>query len=34
MRRASKIFRGHNCYGEIRLKEIHRSEIALIAEAM
>ena len=34
MRRASKIFKGHSCYGEVRLKEIHRSEIALIAENM
>ncbi len=34
MRRASKIFRGHNIYGEIELKEIHRSIIARIAEEM
>ena len=34
MRRASQIFRGHNIYGEIELKEIHRSMIAKIAEEM
>jgi predicted ribonuclease YlaK len=34
MRRASKIFKGHDCYGEVRLKEIHRSAIARIAENM
>ena len=34
MRRASKIFRGTDIYGEIELKEIHRSKIALIAERM
>jgi hypothetical protein len=34
MRRASQVFRGHNIYGEITLKEIHRSKIALIAENM
>ena len=34
MRRASKIFRGHDIYGEIELKEIHRSIIARIAEEM
>ena len=32
MRRASKIFRGHDIYGEITLKNIHRSKIAQIAE--
>lgn len=32
MRRASKVFRGHDIYGEVRLKNIHRSEIAKIAE--
>jgi predicted ribonuclease YlaK len=34
MRRASKIFRGHNVYGEVELKNIHRSRIAQIAEKM
>lgn len=34
MRRASQIFRGHDVYGEITLKNIHRSEIARIAESM
>ena len=34
MRRMSKIFRGHNIYGEVELKQIHRSKIAAIAEAM
>ena len=34
MRRASKIFRGSNIYGEIELKQIHRSKIAAIAERM
>ena len=34
MKRASKIFRGHDIYGEITLKNIHRSKIATIAEAM
>ena len=34
MRRASKVFRGHECYGEITLQQIHRSEIAKIAELM
>ena len=34
MRRASKIFRGTNVYGEIELKNIHRSAIARIAENM
>lgn len=28
MRRASKVFRGHDIYGEIELKQIHRSKIA------
>ena len=28
MRRTSKIFRGHDIYGEIELKQIHRSKIA------
>ena len=34
MRRASKIFRGTEIYGEIELKQIHRSKIALIAERL
>ena len=34
MRRASKVFRGHDIYGEIELKNIHRSRIAQIAEGM
>ena len=34
MRRASRIFRGHEIYGEVTLKQIHRSQIAAIAENM
>jgi len=34
MKRASKIFRGSDIYGEITLKNIHRSKIATIAEQM
>ena len=34
MRRASQVFRGESIYGEITLKNIHRSKIALIAEKM
>lgn len=34
MRRASKVFRGSTIYGEIELKEIHRSTIGKIAEKM
>ena len=34
MRRASQVFRGHDVYGEITLKKIHRSKIATIAENM
>ena len=34
MRKLSRTFRGHSCYGEIRLKNIHRSKIAQIAEKM
>ena len=34
MRRVSKIFRGHDIYGEIELQQIHRSKIAQIAEFM
>lgn len=34
MKRASKIFRNHDIYGEIELKQIHRSKISEIAEQM
>ena len=34
MRRASQVFRGEDIYGEITLKNIHRSKIATIAEKM
>jgi len=34
MKRASRIFRGHDIYGEVELQIIHRSKIAEIAEAM
>lgn len=34
MRRASRIFRGTDIYGEVTLKNIHRSKIAMIAENM
>ena len=34
MRRASQVFRGQDIYGEITLKNIHRSRIAQIAENM
>lgn len=34
MRRVSKVFRGKDVYGEINLKNIHRSKIAEIAELM
>ena len=34
MRRASKVFRDHDIYGEITLKNIHRSKIAEIAEQL
>ena len=34
MRRVSEVFRGTNPYGEIELRNIHRSEIARIAENM
>lgn len=34
MRRASKIFRGKQCYGEVELQNIYRSDIAKIAEEM
>ncbi len=34
MKRASEVFRGHKCYGQINLNTIWRSEIAEIAEKM
>lgn len=34
MKRASKIFRGTEVYGEIELKQVHRSRIAEIAQGM
>ena len=34
MKRASQIFRGYDIYGEIELKNIHRSRIAAIAQNM
>ena len=34
MRRVSQVFRGQPCYGEVELKNIHRSKIARIAEEM
>ena len=34
MRRASKVFRGTDLYGEVTLKQIHRSRIAEIANQM
>jgi predicted ribonuclease YlaK len=34
MRRVSKIFRGTEVYGEIELKNIHRSKIANIAQKL
>lgn len=34
MKRASKIYRGHDIYGEVELRNIYRSEIGRIAEAM
>jgi predicted ribonuclease YlaK len=34
MRRVSKVFRGEDIYGEVTLKNIHRSKIALLAENM
>ena len=34
MRRASEVFRGHSCYGEIELPIIYRGEIAEIADLM
>lgn len=34
MKRASKVFRGQDVYGEVELKNIHRSKIAMVAENM
>lgn len=34
MRRLSKVFRGSNLYGEVQLKQIHRSRLAALAESM
>lgn len=34
MKRMSKIFRGQNFYGEVELKNIHRSKIAQVAQLM
>ena len=34
MRRVSEIFRGHSCYGEVTLQNIHRSQIARLAQLM
>lgn len=34
MRRVSKVFRDHDVYGEVELKQIHRSKIAMIAQEM
>lgn len=34
MRRASKVFRGSDIYGEVELQTIHRSKIAALAENM
>lgn len=34
MRRASEVFRGEDVYGEVTLKNIHRSRVAAIAESM
>jgi predicted ribonuclease YlaK len=34
MRKMSKIFRGHNLFGQVELKNIHRSKIAAIADQM
>ena len=34
MKRASKVFRGEDIYGEITLQNIHRSKIGRIAERM
>lgn len=34
MRRVSKVYRGHNIYGEVTLQNIYRSEIARIADEL
>lgn len=34
MKRASKVFRGHDFYGEVTLATIHRSKIGQVAEFM
>ena len=34
MKRVSKVFRGHSIYGEVTLDQIHRSELARIAEGL
>ena len=34
MKRVSKVFRGHSIYGEVTLDQIHRSELAKIAEGL
>jgi len=34
MSRVSQVFRGHNIYGEVELRTIHRSQIGQIAELM
>ena len=34
MRRASQVYRGEDVYGEITLRNIHRSRVAMIAEKM
>lgn len=34
LKRASQVFRGHDCYGEVTLKNIYRSKIANIAEQL
>jgi predicted ribonuclease YlaK len=34
MRKMSKVFRGEKLFGQVELKNIHRSEIAAIADKM
>ena len=34
MRKASKVFRGSNIYGQVELRKIYRSKIADLAEQM
>jgi hypothetical protein len=34
MRRASQVYRGEDVYGEVTLRNIHRSRVAMIAEKM